>query len=78
MTWKKKQLKKYQKFDQDFCGSETILLYPDLSKVAFVSGTSELFKLNKYNNVFGKPYSQIKLFLQQMTHQYIFNLQLNV
>ena len=59
-------IKKYARFDQNFCATdEYVLLYPDLKEVAFNPGTVNPFKLNEYKEDLGKPYQKLVFFLCQ-------------
>lgn len=55
---------KHSNHDQEFCALESyVMLYPDLKEVTTLPGNMDDFRLNKYRDCLGKPYSQMVLYL---------------
>ena len=61
--------KKHFKIDQYFCHlDEYILCFPDQKVVEYIPGTSEVFTVEKYKELLSKPYSNVDLYLWNISN----------
>ena len=61
--------KKHFKIDQYFCHlDEYILCFPDQKVVEYIPGASEVFTVEKYKELLSKPYSNVDLYLWNISN----------